>query len=234
MVGKRAENDTHKLTILTMIREQKEVLFGKFSSDMENQNKEKAWNEVLLKSQSIGICNGNRDWKFLRDKMYGVWKSRTLEKRDKARKTGEGGGTTVCLTAVDNLILDIIGKDSPTVEGINIPQTGVPSPITRHHEQTSESEEFVDEAVPVPSTSVSAVSSCAVKNNSLGRKQFCKNSRGDLLKRKRELQVKLLELEVYYKKLKCYSLERDLGLPHGSTATTATRSVSSSAILSKL
>lgn len=40
-------------------------------------------------------------------------------KVDNARKTGSGGGKTAILTELDNLVLDIIGKESPCILGLN-------------------------------------------------------------------------------------------------------------------
>jgi hypothetical protein len=67
-----------KLAILTMIKEKKHILFGQFSSTLENAQKQDAWKEVLLKAQSIGACGAERDWTWVRDSLYGVWKSRSV------------------------------------------------------------------------------------------------------------------------------------------------------------
>ncbi|CAG7785290.1 unnamed protein product, partial [Allacma fusca] len=71
-------DDASKMAILTMIRDRKEVLFGIFTSELDNASKKQAWVDVLTKAQSIGACNSSRTWEFVRDSMWGNWKSRTL------------------------------------------------------------------------------------------------------------------------------------------------------------
>ena len=41
-----------------------------------------------------------------------------MEKKDRRSKTGEGGGRGAKWTEVDELVLDIVGKDSAVVEGL--------------------------------------------------------------------------------------------------------------------
>jgi Myb/SANT-like DNA-binding protein len=76
--GKKRMPLEKKLAILTLIKEKKSILFGQFSSTLENSQKHNAWKEVLLKAQSIGAFGADRDWTWVRDSLYGVWKSRSV------------------------------------------------------------------------------------------------------------------------------------------------------------
>ena len=77
--GKKLTTEV-RMTILEMILERKDVLFGSFSSTLENSMKRSAWEEILVKAKSLEACESARDWIFLRDKMYGQWKTQTLVK----------------------------------------------------------------------------------------------------------------------------------------------------------
>lgn len=44
-------------------------------------------------------------------------------KVDNAKRTGSAGGPSKKLTAVDELVLEILGKDSPTVVGLHVVDT---------------------------------------------------------------------------------------------------------------
>ena len=67
-----------KIALLNLIQCKKTILFGKFSSDLDNKEKHLAWTEVLMKAQSLTIVSSDRDVAFVRDKVWGVWKSRAL------------------------------------------------------------------------------------------------------------------------------------------------------------
>lgn len=75
---KKKESAAKKLAILQVIQEEKNILFAPFSSKVTHDEKTKAWEKVLSKAKAIGLVSENRDWKFVRDKLYSVWKSRTL------------------------------------------------------------------------------------------------------------------------------------------------------------
>jgi hypothetical protein len=66
------------MAFLRTIMKKKDVLFRKFASDLDNREKKLAWTEVLLKAKSLQIVTAERDEKYVRDNVWGVWKSRTL------------------------------------------------------------------------------------------------------------------------------------------------------------
>ena len=74
---KRVKAD-HKLALLALIFEKRDVLFGQFSSSLENRDKQDAWEEVRLKAMSLGICSAARDRAYVRDKIFGEWKSSSI------------------------------------------------------------------------------------------------------------------------------------------------------------
>jgi len=68
----------NKLTVLEVIRDKKDLLFASFNPAVTNEDKRKAWESVLLVAKSCGICKQDRDWTWMRDKIYSPWKSATL------------------------------------------------------------------------------------------------------------------------------------------------------------
>jgi len=78
MVKGKKITDEVKLGILQNILERKDVLFGKFSSLLDNTRKKNSWEEVTEYVKSVEACESTRDWKFVRDKIYGQWKANTL------------------------------------------------------------------------------------------------------------------------------------------------------------
>jgi len=48
------------------------------NAELDNNSKIDAWNEVLLKAKSLEVVSDQRDWTYVRDKIWGHWKSRVL------------------------------------------------------------------------------------------------------------------------------------------------------------
>lgn len=74
----RLDNREKKLALLHFIKEKKEVLFAAFSGSLNNAEKEGAWQEVADQAKSLGLAGIDRHWTFVRDSLFGVWKSRAL------------------------------------------------------------------------------------------------------------------------------------------------------------
>jgi hypothetical protein len=68
----------YKIELLKMIKEKKLILFGNFTDELENKMKNDAWDEVVVKAKSLQLIREDRDADFVRDKLYGQWKSRAL------------------------------------------------------------------------------------------------------------------------------------------------------------
>jgi len=56
----------------------KNILFGKFSDEIDHNKKVAAWKEVLVIAKSLEIVTEQRDWTYLRDSIWGQWRSRAL------------------------------------------------------------------------------------------------------------------------------------------------------------
>jgi hypothetical protein len=63
---------------LELIKEKKHILFGQFTTTLDNGEKQKAWEEVREKAMSLGIISANRDRNWVRDRMFGVWRDRSM------------------------------------------------------------------------------------------------------------------------------------------------------------
>ena len=71
--------------------------------------------EILF--QRLVAHGYTRDYSFLRDTEWSNIRSRTLVKRDKSRQTG---GKVQVMDELDNLVLEIIGRESPVVQGLPV------------------------------------------------------------------------------------------------------------------
>ncbi|KAF2892591.1 hypothetical protein ILUMI_13583 [Ignelater luminosus] len=91
--------ESAKITMLTRIRENKEMLFGKFFEKLTKENKDKKWNEITDEAKSLGA------------------------KRNNQKKTGRGSGDDTHVTEMDTIVYDIIGNDSPVLDGLPIPKS---------------------------------------------------------------------------------------------------------------
>ncbi|KAF2882182.1 hypothetical protein ILUMI_24008 [Ignelater luminosus] len=88
--------ESAKITILTQIRENKEMLFGKFSEKLTKEDKDKKWEEITDAAKSLGA------------------------KRDNQEKTGRGSGDDTHVTEMDTIVYDIIENDSPVLDSLPI------------------------------------------------------------------------------------------------------------------
>ncbi|KAF2890934.1 hypothetical protein ILUMI_15240 [Ignelater luminosus] len=102
--------ESAKTTTLTQIRENKEMLFGKFSEKLTKEDKDKKWEEITDEAKSLGVIGGAKSWTY-------------LPKRDNRKKTGRGSGDDTHVTEMDTIVYDIIGKDSPVLDGLPIPES---------------------------------------------------------------------------------------------------------------
>jgi len=165
------------------------------------------------------------------------------KKRDNRKQTGTGGGSKNVLTDVDLLIIDILGGESPVVEGLNIGESQRPStPVNVPNSSalavtmSSASAPTVSSlSVPtVSSVSAPTVSATPPTTNSTAsqlfvngvpaggiderrnrkRKLFVQRDNDESTDEKRALQKELMKAKIYKHKLEILKLERELDLPN--------------------
>lgn len=78
----RVDKKQCKVSLLSMINEKKNILFGSFSSTLTKIDRENAWKEVHVRALSLQLITADKSWTFVRDNLFGTWKSRALV-RDK-------------------------------------------------------------------------------------------------------------------------------------------------------
>jgi hypothetical protein len=93
------------------------------------------------------------------------------------------------------MIYDIIGEDSPVLDGLRIPESGRRQPPAAPEQEV----EFDEEGEPISTPP-------------LRRQKKRRVAQSELLDVKRQKQVELLELQAYKTRLDCLKLERDLQL----------------------
>ena len=67
-----------KIAVLTMIREEKEILFGSFSEKLTKATKIEKWREVHNLAQSIGLVKIEKEWTYTRDVLWPNIKRSTM------------------------------------------------------------------------------------------------------------------------------------------------------------
>ena len=107
--------------VLSLIKEKKKTLFGKFDQSLTRQDKQNAWRELFLACKAAGIQY--KSWEYLRDTAWNNLKKPTIQKFDKARQTGGEGNVWSRLSERDKLVAEILGKDSEYLNGIDVPES---------------------------------------------------------------------------------------------------------------
>lgn len=87
-----------KLSLLQLIKEEKDVLFNRSKSHAANIAKTNKWNQITQTAKSNGILSSNIKSEYLRGTLWHNFKRR-LEKHKRQNSTDE----------IDDLVLEIIG-----------------------------------------------------------------------------------------------------------------------------
>ncbi|CAH1114879.1 unnamed protein product [Psylliodes chrysocephalus] len=136
------------MQFLNKIKENIDILFGAFSDKQRKQDKIEKWKEMAIMAQSICLLPTDKDWTYVRDTMWQNLNKTAMLKIDNAKKTGTGG--MGMLTEVDNMVLEIIGKESPVICGL-----GVAESFEKHQKHSCEtipeddSEGIVNKSRPI-------------------------------------------------------------------------------------
>ena len=67
------------MAVCDVVESKKDILFGKFGRGMnDTREKMEAWKEVRDKAVELEACTDDRNWQWVRDKLWGAWKSKAL------------------------------------------------------------------------------------------------------------------------------------------------------------
>ncbi len=110
----------NKLYLAQLVNERKDILFPPFSVKLTNQVKVAAWEEIRIALMARGAVI--KDAKFLRDREWSNLSRQVVGRYRNSVKTGEAGSS---LSQLDNIVLDIEGRDSVNVKALNIPDNKV-------------------------------------------------------------------------------------------------------------
>lgn len=113
--------DTEKLIFLRLIKQHRHKLVGRFSSGVSDADKKDTWVsiiEICRNQHGFALIPEGKDWKYVRDHSWLNIRNYSTQKIDSQKKTGAAGGKARLMTAVDDMVLDIIGKESPIMYGI--------------------------------------------------------------------------------------------------------------------
>ncbi len=125
--------ESQKVFLLNLIRERKEDLFAAFSSTVTASQKAEKWSCIIDRCRDehgFDPSNG-RGWQYLRDSTWPNIKNYAVAKRDKFRRSGAEGGESARFSDVDIVVFDIIGKDTPVLDGLTLEiDPDQPTPVT--------------------------------------------------------------------------------------------------------
>ncbi|XP_039299969.1 uncharacterized protein LOC111045589 isoform X2 [Nilaparvata lugens] len=114
---------SNKILVLQQIREKKAVLFGKFSDEVCKAQKIDAWKEIHSLALGMGVVGPDKQWTYTRDVLWQNARKSTMKKVDNQKKTGSAGGPEWKLNTLDNIVLDIIGRDSSVLTDLGVAET---------------------------------------------------------------------------------------------------------------
>ncbi|XP_068082046.1 uncharacterized protein [Anabrus simplex] len=166
---------------------------------------------------AIGLVTADKDYTYVRDATWSNMRSRTVAKIDNACQTGSGGGSSKKLDDIDHLVLNIIGRESPVLQGFGVNDSlgEIVLPVVEPSAASS-SENIVPLGESVSNNEIEG----SWENGELQHQQEPPKARGTvkkrvlvrdlqeskeieyLKKRKLQLEVRKLELEVWEKENK--------------------------------
>ena len=103
----------HRTELARLVRDNKEILIGKFTPSVTQKARDQKWTEIYTHLTGLGAVV--EDVNMLRFTVYPNISKATRRKRDQAKSTGQGPPNW---TELDEIILDIIGRDSAAAIGI--------------------------------------------------------------------------------------------------------------------
>lgn len=142
-----------------------------------------------LRAHNVELTS-KKDWTYFRDVSWPNLRRYSIDKRDRINKTGEGGGTKAKLTEVDELVLDIIGRDSAVVHGLLVEETWQEEAEVDGDDSEKENSSFVRAAV---SSKKAVTTTYVAKADKKKMDDFVTEFRKKKL-RKMDLEIQNLEL----------------------------------------
>lgn len=140
------------------------------------------------------------------------------KKIDNKKQTGSGGGPDCKFTDTDQLIIDIIGRESPTIIGLPITETWQMEPTPRPSSSTSvtcsiKPIEIENVDLPNCSSATTIVDKMSEKQTKK-RKSTPSENEIELRNKKLRLSLEIMEKESYLKNLEILKLVKELCIPH--------------------
>ena len=121
LTGKQRQQEDIKMPFVLMVKENKEILFGKYDNakNITKESKKSTWKNIQsqMEALQINIVPADKDWTYMRDVLWRNLIAAAKKKFDSKKKTGAG---KIELSPLENAILDVIGIDSPSIQVSNL------------------------------------------------------------------------------------------------------------------
>ncbi|XP_069670087.1 uncharacterized protein [Periplaneta americana] len=201
IMKKRNENNIKKECFLRKVLDLKNELFGAFSINITKETRRQAWIKLRDYAVSMALISSEKDFTYIRDATWPNIRNRTLKKLDSVSKNVTGGGSDIKLDSIDHLVLEIIGRESPVFQGCGVADSmGETSQITLSVDSPQSCVELNLECDMVEEQHEVMQDRVAVKRKlTVTREEDELNEIEALKKRKLELEIRRLELEVWEK-----------------------------------
>ncbi|CAH1101796.1 unnamed protein product [Psylliodes chrysocephalus] len=122
-LSKREEKKMKNQNFLRKIFELKNELFGQFSITINKESRKTACINERDYAVSIGLIGSDKEFCYVRDATWLNLRCKAMTKIDQSNKTGAQEGSESKLDDTDKLVIEIIGKESPVVQGIVVPDS---------------------------------------------------------------------------------------------------------------
>ena len=110
-------NREQKLILASLVRENKNILMAPGGTAVKARLKKAAWEDVLKKLVSTGAVLSLKE---LKDTTWNNLRRQAIKHFQDFQKTGSAGGK---ILELDNIVLDVIGRDSSTLNAIDVEET---------------------------------------------------------------------------------------------------------------
>jgi hypothetical protein len=130
-----------KILLAELVLHKKNILFSSFSPSITKELKNSTWQNILQELRSAGALL--KDFQQVRDKEWPNLKNSVMKRYQESLKSGAEGKD---LSKLDNLVMDILDRESPKIKGLDVDDMRV---HFGPQETNSEDEfQFIRPAVP--------------------------------------------------------------------------------------
>ena len=182
-------NNTEKLLFLNLVKEKKDIIFGKFSDEITRETKLQAWKDIVEQLKVYVKLAADKEVSYFRDTVWPNLKRYTMEKRDKRKKTGESGGSAIRWSETDSAVLNIICADTAAVVGLQTTETW-------------QQESAKENMSPLPTSDTASASGVSGNENTKPKRKSTGDKEDEFMSEFKKKKIMKIDLEIEHLTLK--------------------------------